>query len=281
MTLGALLPALDRMLPAGERPQTSTAGGRALDTEVRGVTHDSRQAGPGWIFVALQGLKSDGTAFAPEAIAQGAVAIVAEVAPPAPDVDTPWVQVADARLALALLAAEFHGHPSRQMQVVGITGTNGKTTTSYLLSAMFEAAGMRAGLLGTVAYRTGTRQIEATRTTPEAPELQAMLRQMADDGCRACAMEVSSHALALRRVDGTHFAAAVFTNLTRDHLDFHANMEEYFAAKRRLFAMLPVGAPAIVNLDDPRGPGLSESVPHPVTYAINRLADVSPGPLSY
>ncbi len=146
------------------------------------------------------------------------------------------------------------------MQVVGITGTNGKTTTSYLLSAMFEAAGMRTGLMGTVAYRTGARQIDATRTTPEAPELQAMLRQMADEGCRACAMEVSSHALALRRVDGTRFAAAVFTNLTRDHLDFHANMEDYFAAKRRLFEMLPAGAPGVVNLDDPRGVMLCDTV---------------------
>jgi UDP-N-acetylmuramoyl-L-alanyl-D-glutamate--2,6-diaminopimelate ligase len=282
MTLRALLQALERMLPAGERPQMFAADDRALDIEVRGVTHDSRQAGPGWIFVALRGLKADGAAFAPQAIAQGAAAVVTEDAPDAvPGGGVPWVRVRDARLALALLAAEFHGHPSRRMQVVGITGTNGKTTTCYLLSAMFEAAGVRTGLMGTVAYRTGARQIDATRTTPEAPELQAMLRQMADDGCGACAMEVSSHALALRRVDGTQFSAAVFTNLTRDHLDFHADMEEYFAAKRRLFEMLPDKAPAIVNLDDPRGAALSESVARPITYAINRLADVSPGPLSY
>jgi UDP-N-acetylmuramoyl-L-alanyl-D-glutamate--2,6-diaminopimelate ligase len=288
MTLGAMLQALERMLPAGERLQTSAADGRALDIDVRGVTHDSRQAGPGWIFVALRGLKTDGAAFAPQAIAQGAAAVVTDALPDAgpalteiPRGDVTRVLVKDARRALALLAAEFHGHPSRRMQVVGITGTNGKTTTSYLLSAMFEAAGVQTGLLGTVAYRIGERQIDATRTTPEAPELQAMLRQMADAGCAACAMEVSSHALALRRVEGTRFAAAVFTNLTRDHLDFHADMEDYFAAKRRLFEMLPDGAPAIVNLDDPRGTALTESVARPITYAINRLADVSPGPLSY
>ena len=282
MTLGDLLHALERMLPAGERPQTSAADDRALHTEVRGVTHDSRQAGTGWIFVALRGLKADGTAFASQAIAQGAAAVVAEAVPDgASSRGVPWVRVTDARVALALLAVEFQGHPSRRMQVVGITGTNGKTTTSYLVSAMFEAAGVRTGLMGTVAYRTGARQIDATRTTPEAPELQAMLRQMADEGCGACAMEVSSHALALRRVDGTTFAAAVFTNLTRDHLDFHADMEDYFAAKRRLFEMLPEGAPAVINLDDPRGAALSDAVARPITYAINRLADVSPGPLSY
>jgi UDP-N-acetylmuramoyl-L-alanyl-D-glutamate--2,6-diaminopimelate ligase len=284
MTVGALLQALERM-PASERPQTSAAGGRALDVEVRGVTHDSRQVAPGWVFVALRGLKADGTAFAPQAIAQGAAAIVVEAGTSAiPDV--PSVEVKDARLALALLAAEFHGHPSRRMKVVGITGTNGKTTTSYLLSAMFEAAGVRCGLMGTVAYRIGSREVAATRTTPEAPELQAMLRQMADEGCGACAMEVSSHALALRRVDGTRFAAAVFTNLTRDHLDFHADMEAYFAAKRRLFEMLPDAAPAVVNLDDPRGAALAETAvaesrARPVTYAITRLADVTPGPLSF
>ena len=161
-----------------------------------------------------------------------------------PTAGVPWVPVSDARLALALLAAEFFGHPSREMRVVGITGTNGKTTTGYLVRAIFEAAGIRCGLMGTVAYRIGDRVIEATRTTPEAPDVQALLRQMHDESCGACVMEVSSHALALRRVDGIEFAAGVFTNLTRDHLDFHGNMEDYFAAKRRLFEMLPRDAPA-------------------------------------
>ena len=147
----------------------------------------------------------------------------------------PWVVVADARAAMASLAAEVYGHPSRSMQVVGITGTNGKTTTAYLLRAVFEAAGKKCGLLGTVTYSVGDAQLPASRTTPEAPDVQRMFRQMVDAGCEACVMEVSSHALALRRVDETRFAAGVFTNLTRDHLDYHGDMESYFAAKKRLF----------------------------------------------
>jgi UDP-N-acetylmuramoyl-L-alanyl-D-glutamate--2,6-diaminopimelate ligase len=193
----------------------------------------------------------------------------------------PWIVVPDARLALALLAAEFFGQPSRQMRVVGITGTNGKTTTSYLTSAMFDAAGMPCGLMGTVAYRIGGQAFEATRTTPEAPELQGFMRRMVSAGSAACVMEVSSHALALRRVDGIDFAAGVFTNLTRDHLDFHGDMESYFAAKRRLFEMLPAGAPAVINVDDPRGTSLMDVAKRPVTYAIHKAADVTPGALTY
>jgi len=165
--------------------------------------------------------------------------------------------------------------------VVGITGTNGKTTTSYLTQAIFEAAGIRCGLMGTVTYRIGDREIAATRTTPEAPEVQGFMRQMLDAGCGACVMEVSSHALAMHRVDGIRFAAGVFTNLTRDHLDFHQTMESYFAAKRRLFEILPADAPAVVNIDDPRGASLAEIANKPVTYAVNRDADVRPGPLAF
>jgi UDP-N-acetylmuramoyl-L-alanyl-D-glutamate--2,6-diaminopimelate ligase len=235
---------------------------------------------PGWVFVALKGAHADGTTFAQQAIAAGAAAIVAEGPSPAPS-SVPWVVVRDARRALAWLAAEFSGHPSREMKVVGITGTNGKTTTSYLANAVFEAAGVRCGLMGTVTYRIGSSEVAATRTTPEAPDVQGLMRQMVTAGCGACVMEVSSHALALRRVDGTRFAAAVFTNLTRDHLDFHADMEDYFGAKRRLFDMLPDNAPAVVNIDDPRGVALADTVRAPVTYAINRPADVMPGPLRF
>jgi UDP-N-acetylmuramoyl-L-alanyl-D-glutamate--2,6-diaminopimelate ligase len=167
------------------------------------------------------------------------------------------------------------------MKVVGITGTNGKTTTSYVIQSIFEAAGIRCGLMGTVTYRIGDREIAATRTTPEAPEVQGFMRQMLDAGCGACVMEVSSHALALRRVDGIRFAAGVFTNLTRDHLDFHQDMESYFAAKRRLFEMLPADAPAVINVDDPRGATLVGAGGRPITYAVNREADVTPGPLNY
>ena len=167
------------------------------------------------------------------------------------------------------------------MRVIGITGTNGKTTTAYLVASIFDAAGAPCGLLGTVGYRIGSEVREATRTTPEAPEVQALLREMVERGCGACAMEVSSHALSLRRVDGITFAAGVFTNLTRDHLDFHADMDDYFRAKRRLFEMLPRDAPSLINLDDPRGAALIEAAGRPVTYAINRPADITPAPLSF
>ena len=247
---------------------------------VSGLAYDSRAVKSGDVFVALKGLHADGTAFARQAIDRGAVAIVAET--PAPDgVHVPWAIVADARLALALLATTFYRDPSREMRVVGITGTNGKTTTAYLVAGIFEAAGIRCGVLGTVAYKIGDELREATRTTPEAPDVQALLREMVDRGCGACAMEVSSHALALRRVDGMSFAAAVFTNLTRDHLDFHAGMEDYFRAKRRLFEMLPRNAPSILNVDDPRCGSLMEAGGRPLTYGMQRPADVKPGPVSF
>jgi UDP-N-acetylmuramoyl-L-alanyl-D-glutamate--2,6-diaminopimelate ligase len=245
-----------------------------------GVSYDSRRVRPGDVFVALKGLKADGSVFVQQAIERGAVAVVAQAARPA-GVSVPWLLVEDSRLALAHAAAEFAGHPSRDMRVVGVTGTNGKTTTAYLLAAIFEAAGVPCGLLGTVGYRIGTETRAATHTTPEAPEVQAMLREMVEGGCGACAMEVSSHALSLHRVSGMTFAAGVFTNLTRDHLDFHEDMEAYFQAKRRLFEMLPRDAPSLINLDDPRGASLVEIAGRPVTYAINRPADITPGPLSF
>ena len=173
------------------------------------------------------------------------------------------------------------GIPSANLQVIGITGTNGKTTTAYLIASIFEAAGIRCGVLGTVGYRIGLEVREATHTTPESPDVQSLLREMVDRGCGACAMEVSSHALALGRVDGMTFAAGVFTNLTRDHLDFHADMEAYFQAKRRLFEMLPRDAPSLINMDDPRAASLIEIAGRPVTYAVNRQADITPGPLSF
>jgi len=247
---------------------------------VAGIAYDSRTVTPGQVFVALKGQHADGTAFARQAIERGAAAVVSEQ--PAPDgVHVPWAIVEDARLALAVLATTFYRDPSREMRVIGITGTNGKTTTAYLVAAIFDAAGIRCGILGTVGYRVGDEVREATRTTPEAPEVQALLRQMVDRKCGACAMEVSSHALSLHRVAGITFAAGIFTNLTRDHLDFHADMDDYFRAKRRLFEMLPRDAPSLINLDDPRGAALVEAGGRPMTYAINRPADVTPGPLSF
>jgi UDP-N-acetylmuramoyl-L-alanyl-D-glutamate--2,6-diaminopimelate ligase len=257
----------------------SAASAPAPDATVRGIAYDSRRVRPGQIFVAFKGQKADGAAFAGQAIQRGALAVVSEDDPPA-GFASGWVKVGHARRALAFLAAAFNGHPSSELQVVGITGTNGKTTTTFLLASIFDAANLPCGVLGTVGYRIGSELREATHTTPEAPEVQQLLREMFDHGCRAAVMEVSSHALALNRVDGTKFAAGVFTNLTRDHLDFHADMESYFLAKRRLFEMLPADAPSLINLDDPRGAALAAAVSRPVTYAVNRPADITPGPLS-
>jgi UDP-N-acetylmuramoyl-L-alanyl-D-glutamate--2,6-diaminopimelate ligase len=279
VTLADLLAAMTARAPFDAAPMPTLAdrdGARAVTS----VTSDSRSVAPGSVFVALRGLKADGSSFAREAIARGAMAVIAEGPAPA-GVQTAWIQVSDARLALAALSAAFYGHPSDQLVLVGITGTNGKTTTSYLLASIFEAAGIKCGRIGTVGYQIAGREIEATRTTPEAPEVQRLLREMVTSGCGACVMEASSHALALRRVDYLHFSAVIYTNLTRDHLDFHRDMEDYFVAKRRLFEMLPAGGIGVSNLDDPRGRAFAAAAPRPVTYAIDNPADVRPGPLTF
>lgn len=245
---------------------------------VGAIAYDSRRVVPGAVFVALKGLRADGGAFVDQAVSRGAAAVVSE-SPRPEGVTIPWIVVNDARLALALLADRFFDHPSRRMPVVGVTGTNGKTTTAYLLASILDAAGLRAGMLGTVAYRIGGEDREASRTTPEAPDVQQLLNEMLQHGCKSAVMEVSSHALALKRVDGMRFAAGIFSNLTRDHLDFHEDMEAYFAAKRRLFEVLPADAPGVINLDDPRGTALVEIASRPVTYAINNPADYTPGPI--
>lgn len=277
MTLGELLRDVQQIEPA--LAGAALRGPEAGSTVVSDVTWDSREARPGSVFVALRGARADGGAFARDAVARGAVAVVSD-APAPPGGAVPWITVGDARLALAALAAAMEGRPSESLTLVGITGTNGKTTTSYLLASIFEAAGIRSGRIGTVGHRIGAREIAATRTTPEAPDLQRMLREMVAEGCGACVMEVSSHALALRRADHLHFAAAIFTNLTRDHLDFHGDMEAYFAAKRRLFDLLPEGGFGITNLDDRRGADFAAAARRPVTYAIDAAADVRPGPLA-
>ncbi len=276
MTLADLLAALGDLAPASAGPADPAVAGRG----VKAISYDSRRAAPGSLFVALKGQKLDGVEFAVQALARGAIAVVAE-APAPPGVTSPWIVVPDARLAMARLAGAFYHDPSRELAVVGITGTNGKTTTAYLVSALFEAAAVRCGMLGTIVYRTGGEDRPATRTTPESVDVQQMLREMVARGCGACAMEVSSHALSQRRVDGTHFAAGVFTNLTRDHLDFHGDMESYFAAKRRLFDLLGPDAAAVVNLDDPRGAALGGLAGRTLTYAIDREADIRPASLTY
>jgi UDP-N-acetylmuramoyl-L-alanyl-D-glutamate--2,6-diaminopimelate ligase len=255
------------------------AAGTAAAAAITAVEYDSRRVSPGAAFVAIRGEKADGVEFVPQAVARGAALVVAEAPAPA-GAAVPWVQVRDARLALALLGAAVAGHPSREIPVVGVTGTNGKTTTTYLLAAVLDAAGRSAGVLGTVHYKVGGETREAARTTPEASDVQMLLREMISRGNHSCVMEVSSHALALKRVDGTRFAAAVFTNLTRDHLDFHADMESYFAAKRRLFEMLPPESPGVINADDARASALTAACARPLTYGIQKPADVRPEQLA-
>jgi UDP-N-acetylmuramoyl-L-alanyl-D-glutamate--2,6-diaminopimelate ligase len=273
VTLGALVAAA-RTLAPDARALVAAAG--RPDAAVTGIAHDSRAVSAGAIFVAIRGQRSDGATFAAQAVARGALAVIAETPAP-PEAGAIWIRTTDARLALAELSAIFFDRPSERLTVVGVTGTNGKTTTTYLLAAVFDAAGMPCGRIGTVTVRTGPSHADerdASHTTPEASELQRLLAEMVHRGCRACAMEVSSHALALQRVADMRFAAAIFTNLTRDHLDFHGDMSHYFAAKRRLFEMLPAGAPAVVNVDDPRGAELAGSLPRVVTYGIDQPADV-------
>lgn len=262
-------------------PGAGEVAARAGAVDVTSVVHDSRAAGPGSVFVAVRGQRRDGAEFAQQAITRGAVAVVAETPRP-PAVTVPWITTPDARLALADLAAILYRRPSEQLAVVGVTGTNGKTTFTYLMASVFDAAEMPCGRMGTVTIRLGARandEQDASHTTPEASDVQRFLAEMLQRGCLACAMEVSSHALALHRVESVRFAAGVFTNLTRDHLDFHGDMQQYFDAKRRLFEMLPAGAPAIVNVDDPRGQELARTQPNVVTYGIDRPADVRPGPV--
>jgi UDP-N-acetylmuramoyl-L-alanyl-D-glutamate--2,6-diaminopimelate ligase len=239
MILNELLEAIETVEICGE-----------TGCEVTGIVYDSRRALPGSLFVALHGEKADGAAYIEDAVQRGAVAIISQT-PCASGGSFPCVQVADARLALAKLSAVFYGHPSAQLCTVGITGTNGKTTVSFMLREIFKAAGRRPGLLGTVRYEIGDRVIPASRTTPEAPDLQAMFAQMDRAGCDSAIMEVSSHALAQHRVDGILYDAAIFTNLTQDHLDYHGTLEEYFNVKARLFNQ--VRRFAVINGDDPWG----------------------------
>ncbi len=227
--------------------------GRLLEERVTAIAYDSRRAVPGSLFVAIRGFQRDGHAFIPEALARGAVAIVSEQPPP-PDFPRVWLQVEDARRALAELALAFYDHPSRALTLIGVTGTNGKTTTTYLIDAVIRAAGERSARWGTTTYTIGEEEVPAERTTPEAPEVQGFLRRAVEAGCRYAVLEVSSHALELRRVHGCEFTAAVFTNLTPEHLDFHGTLEAYFAAKRKLFDGTLGKAPeiAIINGDDAR-----------------------------
>lgn len=233
------------------------------DADVTAVTADSRQVSRGSMFVAISGFTHDGHTFVSDAVAAGAAAVVAERPVPVATGVT-RITVADSREALARLSSAFYGHPSRGLSVIGITGTNGKGTTAYLIEAILTRAGRPCGIIGTMGAKVGGTLVVLERTTPEAPELQRWLRRMADAGLRYAAVEVASHALALRRVEGCRFRVAVFTNLTQDHLDFHMTLDDYLAAKRRLFEMVEPDGVAIVNADDPHGAAMAAASRAPV-----------------
>ena len=243
--------------------------GDGPDVQVAGLAYDNRAVGPGTLFFCVPGFTRDGHDFAPDAVARGAAALV--VQRPL-GLGVPELQVDDVRAAMATAAARFYGDPTAELDVVGITGTSGKTTTTHIVRHLLESAGRPCGLLGGVTAVVGGEVREAVRTTPEAIDVQRTFREMLDAGDRACAMEVSSHALELRRVDGIHFAVAAFTNLSQDHLDFHPDMETYFAAKLRLFEEFDVATPVVV-IDDEWGRRLAERLESPVTVSLERPAD--------
>jgi UDP-N-acetylmuramoyl-L-alanyl-D-glutamate--2,6-diaminopimelate ligase len=247
----------------------------AGEPELTGLAYDARQVSAGTLFFCVPGFTRDGHDFAAEAVERGAAALVVERPL---GLGVPEVRVPSARAAMAPIAARFFGDPTATLQAVGVTGTNGKTTTAFLIRALLEADERQTGLLGTVTSVIGGVEHTVERTTPEAIDLQRTFRQMIDGGDRACAMEVSSHALELHRADAIHFAAAIFTNLSRDHLDFHDTIEAYFAAKRRLFTGaegLEPSAVAVINIDDPHGRGLAEELADPITFALERAATYS------
>jgi len=248
--------------------------GRA-PVEIRDLAYDARTVTPGAVFFCVPGRQADGHDFAADALERGAVALVVERPL---DVDAPQVVVPDARTAMAVAADEFFERPTEELQVVGVTGTSGKTTTTFLLFAMLAAAARRPGLLGTVEARIGGERRGVQRTTPEAIDLQRLFREMLDVGDRSCALEASSHASELHRLDRVRFAALVFTNLSQDHLDFHGDMESYFQAKRRLF--LAGRPPAAVNVADPYGRRLAQELPDALTFGFADDAEIGPQALA-
>ena len=270
MTFASMLQALQ-----GQVAIVESSGDHAIP--VRAVSDDSRSIQPGSLFIAVKGEQVDGHRFIPAAMEAGMAALVLQQ--PVGNLSVPFVRVVDSRKALGLLGSRFYGEPSSQIRMIGVTGTNGKTTTTYVCKALLEALDQRVGLIGTVAYQIGAETFPASHTTPGALELQQLLAKMVAGGCTAAVMEVSSHALAQDRVAGCEYDVAVFSNLTQDHLDFHKTMEEYFQAKLRLFTGLTgthkPNKRAILNVDDPAGPRIKELCPAPVwTYALKTKADL-------
>jgi len=257
-------------------PALSSQG--PLEREVAGITYDSRRITPGMVFVAVAGANADGHDFILNAIERGASAIICEHNGFVPQ-RAARIKVANSREALAQAASAFYDRPSSKLKVVGITGTNGKTTVAFMIKKILESEGLRTGLIGTVRYEIGERVIPAQRTTPESVEIQQMMAQMVRADCEVCVMEVSSHALDQKRVLGVEFDVAIFTNLTQDHLDYHGTMENYFSAKEKLFTSLQESrksGSAIINIDDSYGERLGQKI-HPqviLTYGFDEAAKV-------
>lgn len=255
-------------------------------TVIVDVTHNSRIASKGSLFAAVKGATLDAHKFIPQVMNQGAAGVISELDPPS-GFEGVWIKVEDIRRAMAFAASEAHGHPSREINLVGITGTNGKTTTTYLVAAIARAAGEPPAMTTTVEYLIGEDSVKAERTTPEAPDMQRFLRNAVSAGCRTAVMECSSQAMDLHRCDGLSYAVAVFSNLTRDHLDYHITMDNYFDAKKLLFDGR-LGEPprsSVINIDDPRGAELAAEVKarggRVVTYALNSPADVTATDVSH
>ncbi len=270
MTLATLLQSLEGRVKILDRRGN-------FDVSVNAITDDSRAVSAHSLFVAVKGEQVDGHEFIPAAMRGGMVALLSQQ--PVSEMSLPFVRVDDSRKALGLLGGRFYGDPSLKIRMIGVTGTNGKTTTTYICKALLEALGHPVGLIGTVAYQIGERTMPATHTTPGSLELQQLLAKMVTGGCTTAVMEVSSHALAQDRTSGCEYDVAVFSNLTQDHLDFHKTMEEYFQAKLKLFTGLKGGLKAnkraIVNIDDPYGSRIIERCPAPVwTYALKAKADL-------
>ncbi|MGA2098016.1 MAG: UDP-N-acetylmuramoyl-L-alanyl-D-glutamate--2,6-diaminopimelate ligase [Candidatus Acidiferrum sp.] len=264
-----------RDLLLGTEASVSAAVG---DLEIRQVACDSRKVQPRALFFALHGAKSDGNSFIRDAVARGAVAIVSEdPAPAAIPSSVTWIRVGEARKALAITAANFFGHPADALQLVAVTGTNGKTTTTSLVDAIVKASGAKTGLFGTIAYHTPLGDYPAPNTTPESVDLQGFLAEIRDAGGKFGVLEASSHSLSMDRLWGCHFASAVFTNLTREHMDYHKTFEDYFAAKKRLFDGTGAGAPevAVLNTDDPYGKRLYGLAKKTLSYGLESDADIT------
>jgi len=250
--------------------------------QITSLTCDSRKVQPGSLFFALRGTLSDGHHFIEKAVSAGAAAVVVENPAYVP-CRVPWIRVADGRSFMGHIASVFNGDPTASLPLIGITGTNGKTTTTYIIEAIMSASGIPAAVLGTISYRFGNTTIEASHTTPESTELQTAFRRLKEAGARAFVMEVSSHALEQNRVDGCHFDVGIFSNLTRDHLDYHGSMDIYLAAKLRLFSGLLRPSEqkpqrfAVINMDDQYGPAIVERCACPViSYGIRGSYDVRP-----